>query len=421
MKRYLLEATLMAPLVVRRDRQSERSEGVTSVSGTLVRGALAQAYLQRSGRPDDAFHRLFLDEASCRFGPLDPATCSLPLTALSCKRHPGFHPKGHGVVDQLWARIGLALAGPGDHMTNWRRCRICPNDLKNFGGFWEPREGGGATPQALRHLVDVHVGIDRACHTAAEAIFYALEAIDPVTDESDEKSRRHNVPTVLRGWILADDDGHRILCDLLTRTRGEVTFGHARTRGYGRVLLKLTKSPAVVTETWDVWSAELIQFLAGKPFGVAELDAGRDFLFGLSFPAGAVLVDELLRYTLDPADMVSWLAPLPAPDDIRRVAERVGRSVDGGELRCVAAVTKHERVRGWNAAHGLPRQDEWAVSRGSVYAYWFRGDASQRAALKARLKRLQDDGVGARRNEGFGDVRVSDDFHRRFHEQESRR
>ena len=65
-------AKLLAPVAIKRDRQSERSEGARSVTGTVVRGALAAIYLQHHGRVDDTFRRLFLDEAACRFGPLDP-------------------------------------------------------------------------------------------------------------------------------------------------------------------------------------------------------------------------------------------------------------------------------------------------------------------------------------------------------------
>ena len=83
MKRYRVEARLESPLVVRRERQSQRSEGVQSIGGTLLRGAFAQAYLQCYGQPDTTFRRLFLDEEGCRFGPLDPADRVFPLTASS--------------------------------------------------------------------------------------------------------------------------------------------------------------------------------------------------------------------------------------------------------------------------------------------------------------------------------------------------
>ena len=87
-------------------------------------------------------------------------------------------------------------------------------------------------------------------------------------------------------------------------------------------------------------------------------------------------------------------------------------------MRWIAAVTRHERLRGWNAAHGLPRQDEWVVERGAVYVYRFTGTATEREALIEQLATLSEKGVGLRRNEGFGMVIVSDNFHRQFCQQE---
>jgi hypothetical protein len=66
----------------------------------------------------------------------------------------------------------------------------------------------------------------------------------------------------------------------------------------------------------------------------------------------------------------------------------------------------------------LPRQDEWAIARGSVFAYLFEGSSDGRAALHDRLDQLERQGIGLRRNEGFGDVIVSDAFHREYHRQE---
>lgn len=80
----------------------------------------------------------------------------------------------------------------------------------------------------------------------------------------------------------------------------------------------------------------------------------------------------------------------------------------------MAAVTRHELLRGWNAAHGLPRQDEWMVARGAVYVYCFHGTVEQRKPLTERLVELSRNGTGLRRNEGFGMTIVSDQFHARY-------
>ncbi len=411
MKRYRLSATLESPVAVRRNRQSERSEGVRSIAGTLVRGALAQLYLQQEGHADGMFRRVFLNETACRFGPLDPAASVFPQTAAACKR------KGsdHGIVDHLWFRVAQHWLGdrlPEQAEHGWRHCARCGEDVKPLSGFWMEENGIVRETGHDRHTVAAHVGIDRVTMTAAESIFYTLEALAPGAGGG------------LTGWVDAEDDALDTLQRVLDEDDGIVYLGHHRTRGYGRVRLRVDGHPATEDSTaafaaWDRWSQGLVSFLIESPFDVVPWEPGGSFFFGLSLPTGAVLVDEMLRYSLDPASMATWLPPLPDYADTRAVAERPGIAFpSGGALRCVAALTKHERIRGWNAAHGLPRQDEWAVTRGAVYAYWFQGTADQQASLKQSLWELHRAGIGLRRNEGFGVVDVSDDFHRRFCKQE---
>jgi hypothetical protein len=433
MKRYRMTATLEAPLVIRRERQSQRSEGVLSVPGTLVRGALAQAYLQRHGSVDETFGKLFLDESSCRYGPLDPGDRVFPLSAVSCKRQPGFlddqkpepdpEEEIHGMADQLWLRIAQRLAGkdlPQQLREETRRCRVagCGQDLKNHSGFWTRQgEEYHEVKAGKRRSVVAHVGIDRYSYTAEPAIFYTLTALQP--RESTEGDHAGDGPE-LSGVVEANEQTAACLGKLLAAEDGLVFLGHARARGHGAVRLLLDESPAPAPGDWTGWSEALLKYLAGIGGTFPRLDGERYFLFGLSLPTGAVLVDEVLRYTLDPASLVPWLPPLPLADARRPVLTLPARDVAGGRLWCLTAITKHERVRGWNAAHGLPRQDEWAVSRGAVYAYLFEGGAAGRKELVQLLSDLERDGLGLRRNEGFGRVMISDDFHRQFHEQESR-
>lgn len=140
MNRYPVRAMLESPLVIRRERQSQRSEGVQYISGTLVRGAFAQAYLQCYGHPDSMFGRLFLDEESCRFGPLDPADRVFPLTVYSCKREPGFvEDHKHGVTDLLGVLIHSRLRGSNPSLI---RCWQCDQDLKPHNGFWHLKDDG---------------------------------------------------------------------------------------------------------------------------------------------------------------------------------------------------------------------------------------------------------------------------------------
>ncbi len=412
MRKIPVTAQLLAPVAIKRDRQSERSESARSIAGTLVRGALAALYLQRHGQVDDTFNRLFLNEASCRFGPLDPGPNHYPLTAAACKREE----IKHALVDQLWFRIAQHhVAGnvPEEVATVWRQCGECEADLKGHDGFWQ-EENGRPCDQGRDHSqVAAHVGIDRQTATAAESILYTLEAMTPSGQEAD-----------LHGWLIADDDALAALNDLLQDEDHRISVGHHRTRGYGDMRLQLGE-PHVVddmrgyAENWRQWSHDLIGFLNAPPLCVPGLSP-EDFYFGLSFPTGAVFVDRFLRYSIDPAGMVSWLPAIPpSVDTAFPLKNRPTRQlVSGGTVRWVAAITRHERLRGWNAAHGLPRQDEWAVARGAVHVYCFRGTSEEHEALIHQLIALSQDGVGLRRNEGFGMVIVSDDFHRQFCKQE---
>ena len=414
MRKIPVTAKLLAPVAIKRNRQSERSGSVRSISGTLVRGALASAYLQQHGQADDNFKHLFLDEKTCRFGPLDPGPEIFPLTAASCKRE-GIK---HALVDQLWYRIAQHHTEgnlPENAENAWRQCGKCEckADLKGHQGFWQEENGCLSENTSDKHHVAAHVGIDRHTNTAAESILYTLEALLPSTDPGRKD---------LSGWLIADDEAHESLKGLLTAEDCHISVGHHRTHGYGDISLELgdpmdTENSAA-KGNWEQWSRELIAFLSSSPLSVPEI-APDDFYFSLSLPTGAVLMDRFLRYTIDLADIIPWLPAIPSVDAAFPITDRPMHQLStGGTLQWVTAVTKHERLGGWNAAHGLPRQDEWMVTRGSVYVYCFKGDPGERVELIQKLKTLSQEGVGVRRNEGFGTVLVCDDFHRQYANQQ---
>ncbi len=413
MKRIPVTAKLLAPIALKRDRQSERSGSVRSVTGTGVRGALASLYLRHYGQADDIFKHLFLNEDSCRFGPLDPGPKHFPSTAASCKRE-GIN---HTLVDQLWYRIAQHyMAGLVEETveSTWRQCgnEQCRADLKGHEGFWEERADNRLDEMNNdRQHVAAHVGIDRRTATAAEAILYTLESTLPSAEEKD-----------LYGWLLADDEALTKLKELLESEGYCISVGHHRTRGYGDIHIQLDEAVAEVdlqsnAENWKQWSQELVAFLSSPPLSVPDIDP-EHFYFSISFPTGAIFVDKFLRYSLDPAMMISWLSPMSSVDNAFPIQNRpIHKLSSGGTMRWITTVTKHERFRGWNAAHGLPRQDEWGVARGSVYVYCFQGTTQDQEVLIQSLSALSKDGIGLRRNEGFGTVVISDDFHYRFHNQ----
>ena len=76
--------------------------------------------------------------------------------------------------------------------------------MKEHAGFWTEKNNQLCEKRSDRHHVAAHVGIDRHTNTAAESIFYTLEALLP----SDQKEDLH-------GWLTADTDALQALNELL--------------------------------------------------------------------------------------------------------------------------------------------------------------------------------------------------------------
>lgn len=73
----------------------------------------------------------------------------------------------------------------------------------------------------------------------------------------------------------------------------------------------------------------------------------------------------------------------------------------GTDVTITRSWVRHERVGGWNTAANLPKPEELAISAGSTYLLRC---ASPPAA--ERVQALCDLGLGLRRNEGFGALRI---------------
>jgi CRISPR-associated protein Csx10 len=82
------------------------------------------------------------------------------------------------------------------------------------------------------------------------------------------------------------------------------------------------------------------------------------------------------------------------------------------EVELVRAFTAHQQIGGWSTAWGMPKPTMPAVAAGSVFLYQVPGDdvALAHKVLK-RLTILEKEGVGERREEGYGWLQVCTPFH----------
>jgi CRISPR-associated protein Csx10 len=381
MTHYRITATLLAPLAVQRTRQTNAPQALPYLPGSTFRGAVAAKYLREGGSPEDeSFRALFVDDP-VSFPDLLPADSGgktisqvLPLTSVSCKRHPGFKSQnGHGITDLLAQKLVERHNFSVDEL---KICLDCKNDLKAITGFWN---GNINTPELFQPTMffQRHTGIDRDTGTVAHKIFFITQAM---ADLKKTASGNGYEKQVLSGNMFMDDQQFTTLEPLL---QGTLFAGQDRTRGMGELQIAADTIDTALPDI-ENWSKEFSSILDR----IAPAHLNSDFLSGLYFSlkleSHAILLDEFLRPTYE-----------------------IELSFPG--VKPVLKVAKSQLVKGWNNAWGMAKPDDMGVMMGSVYLYRYSGGDME--GLRSYLARLATIGIGQRRSEGFGRVLICDPLH----------
>lgn len=372
-----LTIQLRAPLALHQTRASVQYAGTLDyIPGTALRGALAEAYLAQHGTPDDTFRALFMSDR-VGYGDLWPAvgdksTTLLPATTRVCKRY-GL---GHG--DSLRDSLLDALSGERTD-----KCSVCGEPLDRTSGYLcnlNPVER--LSPQTR---LRVSTAIERSTGTVAREMLFTQHTL---TGQRRTKGKDGPGPILFRGTVrLADPDLKKPLEALL---KTPLFLGSGRSRGLGEVEVKaLTNAtPAEpLSERWRKFN-DAAQRAGGNP-GICY--------FSLTLLSHLALRDEWSRPVLGNIT----LQHLGLPDPVTWVYHKESTR----PVLFLNTVT----VAGWNAALGLPKPDTVALARGSVLLA--QCPAGEAQAVLTRLEQIEAEGVGERRNEGFGRVAVCYPIH----------
>lgn len=380
MRDIRMVARALSPVVINEQRQSSNNVSLDYIPGSTLRGALASAYLRRGNPEDDAFKALFLGDAAIPdLLPTDSVEAPsrvLPLTAFSCKRNPGFRSRlvagsepGHGVRDMLAllavGRLGTAAeAGGVEASADWD-C-VCRQELKPFAGYWN---GDLKAPALFRAEKSYNrfTGVDRLTRTVAQSIFYTSQSLDDYNDAGGSDPSRY-----FCGTARVDAAGYASLAGLAAEP---LFVGSDRTRGYGELELALSEIPPAVPD-YEAWDRDFR--------GLLGASAGTGFYFSVTLASHAILLDRFLR-----------------------PSAQLDTGIDGCEE--IMRLVKGVQVRGWSAAWGLPKPDDAGLRKGSTFLLRYQGSDS--AGLMEQLERLRREGVGVRKEEGFGSVIIDDPIH----------
>jgi CRISPR-associated protein Csx10 len=416
MKQISIQLTAESPLAIRADHAPGGAAAATYIPGTAFIGGLAAVYRMLHPDKSEKFEQLFLHEL-VQYPDLYPAMFKdeeiqelsypvypVPKTAQSCKRHPGFlHPRNeendaHGVRDSLvdWALFKLGEKDKGSEalvlLKKHKDCRKCNATMDHFSGYYrrdllKPEQIFGATIEEHTRL-QTRTGIDRASGTVQEGILYNRRVF--------EEGMR------FWGTIRVPDD-EKLLSDLISflmmvGEQGLVRIGTGRTRGMGMVKFQAELVERDPFADFKERLTILDELIRGQSDELLNLHDPR-FFFALTLHSPLILCDEFLRYrgTIDGQTLLKELLPWEEQIEVERIYQ-------------AASV---RRMTGWQEIWGTPRMNEYAIDTGSVFLFACNvaEGTPEKEILLRKLFKLEEHGAGARCAEGFGRVRVSDQFH----------
>jgi CRISPR-associated protein Csx10 len=418
-----------SPLAIRSDQALEGAAGSKYVPGTTFIGGLASLYrlLYQDAPEIDSFAPLFLS-GQVLYPNLYPALFDdegvqgqnttpvfpLPKTAQSCKRHEGFRfpdngkNDGHGVRDTLidWALCELASSRGLTHeqqgsiqltiLHESRDCQMCKQPMDHYDGYYRRSKAAPHPMSAAKteSRLQTHTGIHRASGTVQESILY----------------NRQVFAEGMQFWgeILVPDD-EQLLTPLTTfldeiGSEGLLRLGTGRTRGMGKVTLAVDESNEEDRFTIFKQRTDALNKMLHERAQKFQLALSADeYFFALTLHSPLILTDELLRYqsTIDANILANILD------------EQFGMSVS--DLNVIYSAAGIQKVAGWQELWGTPRTSEYAIESGSVFLFSISGQPD--AKLLNALFALEEQGLGKRRAEGFGRVRVSDQFHQQVEQE----
>lgn len=164
--------------------------------------------------------------------------------------------------------------------------------------------------------------------------------------------------------------------------RVEVNIGEPEPDDLGRRVEEFRKA---VARRWALWEQHRKMGEAAPEYG-----PGGGVFFSVTLLSDAILRDD------------GW------SPTVRLSPEMLGKA--GRNATLVRTYATADYRGGWNTAWRLPKDTELVARMGSVYVYHTKDSVSDADGLTA-LKELEERGVGERRREGFGQVRVCDEFH----------
>lgn len=426
--------TLKAPLLITARQIGFVWESESFIPGSVLRGSIAQMLLANCSlneserrRPENVpdhqgkcdFHQIFYTDQPPRFGHaypgLEPPIGVLPQTAHTCKRRSGFKrddadDERHGVFDALIRQVLSEKTG----RLLIPRCPLCDSQKAEpvIGRVYAKRGDRYVSPRALhRRLARTAVGRERGA--VAEGLLYTMEALSEQMDRDELNIVGESYPPAVSTFhaVVWVEEGHAK--KLMEVMRQMHYMGAAISRGMGQVEIETARAilPVPTDERMDQAAKSLSKGLEPKRLD-ENLSKEADWL------------ERLLAFNRSWADeqkssLDSWYFTLDLQSDMllcqedgpsyKLTPDQIGLE---GKVELIRAFTTHHQIGGWSSAWPMPKPVAPAISAGSVFLYRVPGgDLNLASVVLKRLAILEREGVGQRREEGYGWLQICTPFH----------
>jgi CRISPR-associated protein Csx10 len=373
------------------------------IPGRILRGAWAEWLLRQGASSETILQQV----ARLRIGNFFPApeapgflyALPLPMSALECKREGGFatepHPnrRGHGIVDILLPSLAYRLLeqqGARFPLPFNVRCRQCKDRMEPANGFYAVYEVYGTKYHTMfrpHFHAQTKVALSRHRRAATESMLYTPSALSSHTDDPMKTGAS---PLMFVGRVFLRDDKGEDAATSFREALSRMAIGAMHTRGYGRVevedveghLPPLGQRLKAFNETLRrLWMD--IRSLAVNPGRMP--DGPQGIYFSVDLLAPGIFRDD---------------SGVPALVPILRLGNQT--------LRPILWMTRPDIASGWSTAWGLPKPTRLAARMGSVFVYRWEGAED---SLLSMLEGLEQEGIGERRDEGFGECLICHPFH----------
>lgn len=347
------------------------------VPGATLYGALGE-YLARKGEFDSKLFQLIRCHNAYPSKESDQWVRPRPITALQPKNKP------EELKDSLIERVCWELQEPNALI-------YAPSDTG--GRPWEP--AGAAfyalplgkqpeTREVQQHIV-TRVSINQRLGTAESGLLYSFFAIN----EADKEG----VPTRFQGSLVCPD---RESAQQISQALSQISYiGGRQHSGIGHVEIEVQQDQQ--PEHIGDLRARIEQFNRAigqqahiyQRLGGRALDLRRPF-FTVNLLSHAILLEE------------GWQPTSELSADALR-------ELSGVDAKLIRSFGSTEIVGGWNQLWKRAKPTQLAVRMGSVFV--FQAERALEDRDYQALARLELSGIGERRPEGYGQIRICDEFH----------